>query len=695
MGLLAAFLAAATVGFSHHGGTLVLQAPGYRLVLSAQTGRILELDDAAGRKLLAGSYGCLWWINPEHHATVLDGCSYRPAVRWDARRSTLTLAYRPGVTVTIHAGGSSFDLRLALRNHGAARDQIRFPSGLAGDTRTVQAGYVPDVLPGLRLKPAFFSRVGNPVQIYPSRWGFADYLALDTNGGHVAVYAVNRGALAPVSFGFLHLADGSPCSGTVYCVIHQFETWVRPGAAWRSPIVRVRVGETAQQTILDYRRDNGIAAYPSVAQKLGPRLDVLARAPIVKANAAALGLPFASWPARLRQLPSPILLHPVGYEPGGHDAHDPDFLPPDPQWGTTQDLGALIAQAHAGGDLVMPYDNFSWWDPQSPTMRAAKELDVAVLDARRAPQQIQYGQHVGVIVSPWSRAVRQRSVQELEAWRSLGADCVFLDQVGARPWLRDFNAASPSPTAYDDGWLSLLAPYRNRCVMVEDGWDRLARDSVGFNGGVLMMQREIGAVDRYFGAGNWEPYPLATWLVHDKVLMYQHDLYDGTMATDGEVLTWNAAFGLLETGQWEAGDEADPWLALAARVQEALGPHVAGVPLASYTELAPGVTRSVFGDLTVDANLSASTYDGIPADGFHASTADHSVDVRAYPGGHWVVADHGVVRQPVGGTVQVTVPGIATRVLDPAGNPVAFTTSGGSTTFTYVGGVDAYRVVTS
>jgi hypothetical protein len=34
-------------------------------------------------------------------------------------------------------------------------------------------------------------------------------------------------------------------------------------------------------------------------------------------------------------------------------------------------------------------------------------------------------------------------------------------------------------------------------------------------------------------------------------------------------------------------------------------------------------------------------------------------------------------------------------VLDPAGDPVAFTTSGGSTTFTYVGGVDAYRVVTS
>jgi Domain of unknown function (DUF6259) len=694
MGLAVSFLAAAAIGFSHHAGHLVVQAPGYRVLLSDRTGRILEVDDARGRKLLGSGYGCMWWLNPDHHATTVGGCSIRPRARWDARTSTLTLRYGSLVAVTLHAQRTFFDLRLTLRNNGAVRDQIRFPAGLAGDTRTVQAGYAPDVLPGVKLLPAFFSRVGNPIQIYPSRWSFADWLALDTNGGHVALYSVNRGPIAPLRLGFLHLGAGAPCSQLVYCVLHQFETWVEPQKTWSSPIVRVRVGESAQQAILDYRRDNGIDAYPSLAEKLGPQLSLFARAPLIKADVSKLQLPFAKWAPSLQRLPSPVLLHPVAYERGGHDENDPDFLPPDPAWGTTVDLANVIAQAHARGDAVMPYDNLSWWDPTSPTMQATTQDGVAVLDSSGAPETIEYGDHFGTIVSPWSSVVRQRAAQELDAWRSLGADCVFLDQIGARPWLRDFNAASPTPVAYDDGWLSLLAPYRSRCLMAEDGWDRLARDFVGFHGGLLMMQRELAAVDRYFGEGNWEPYPLATWLFHDKVLMYQHDLYDLSLAIDGEVLTWNAAFGLAESYEWKLGNEQSPWLVLAARLQQALGPHSAGVPLASYTTLAPGVTRSVFGDLTVDANVSSDPYEGIDADGFHASTADGSVDVRTYPGGHWVIDDHGVVRQPVGGTLQVTVPGTATRVVAADGSSVPFSTAGGATTFTYVSGVESYRVVT-
>jgi hypothetical protein len=455
--------------------------------------------------------------------------------------------------------------------------------------------------------------------------------------------------------------------------------------------VRVRVGETAQQTILDYRRDNGIAAYPSLAQKLGDRLATLARAPLLKADAPKLGLPFAQWGPLLRRLPSPIVLHPVGYEPGGHDANDPDFLPPDPSLGTTADLAALVGTAHALGDLVMPYDNLSWWDPSSPTLATTSATTVGVLNAGGEVETVDYGTHRGVIVSPSVPLVRQRSLRELDTWRSLGADCVFLDQLGARPWLRDFNPAATRPLAYDDQWLTLIAPLRDRCLMVEDGWDRLARDAVGFHGGLLMMQRELAAVDRFFGAGNWRPYPLATWLVHDKVLMYQHDLYDGTMAADGEVLTWNAAFGLVETYQWQRGDEANPWLELAARVQQALGPHEAGVALDSFTQLAPGVTRSVFGDLTVDANLSDAAYDGIPAAGFRASVRDGSVRVQAYAGGHWLVVDHGVVRQPVGGDLDVTVPG--TSVVDADGSPVPSTRNGANVTFTYHAGAASYTVV--
>ena len=171
-----------------------------------------------------------------------------------------------------------------------------------------------------------------------------------------------------------------------------------------------------------------------------------------------------------------------------------------------------------------------------------------MLDAQGRPQTVAYGDHTGVIVSPHAAYVRQKIAEYMEDWQTqVPSDCIFLDQLGARPWLLDFNAASPTPTAYDDGWLAVLATYARRCVMVEDGWDRLARDSVGFNGSLLMMSRELDLPNAYFGVGNWQPYPLAAWLFHDKVLMYQHDLYDGTMATDLEVLTWNMAFGLVSS----------------------------------------------------------------------------------------------------------------------------------------------------
>jgi hypothetical protein len=126
-----------------------------------------------------------------------------------------------------------------------------------------------------------------------------------------------------------------------------------------------------------------------------------------------------------------------------------------------------------------------------------------------------------------------------------------------------------------------------------------------------------------------------------------------------------------------------------------LGPHVAGVPLGSFTDLQPGVTRSVFGDLTVVANLSTQPYDGIAAEGFRADAP--GVIVQAYPGGHWVIEEQSgnatVVEQPVGSDFPVTVPGAATRVVAlPGGNPVPFSQTASGTTFTYTAGVPSYRV---
>ena len=640
---------------------LVLQTPAYQLVLSRQTGALLAIvDRISGTRLVQGQNGCQWGARSTPDGGYIGGCAFVPqkagrfSYRWNADAGTLTLTYlgdeaqdrNTNAVVTITPSEDHVDLRMALENHrGQTIVNVNFPSDLYVDAGSVQAGYAPNFLPGVRLGRGFFSRVGDNVERYPSRWAFADYLALDVGRSSFALYSVNPAPapLAPVDLGFLRNGLPAPCSSADVCVTHLFHTWIRDGESWRSPVVRLRFGQTVRQTILAYRSENGIDDYPSLREKLGEsRLDTLARAPLIKADETRGLPPFRLWAPELDRLPSPALVHPVAFQAGGFDENDPDFLPPDAQWGTTAELSAAVEAAHARGQLVMPYLNMSWWDDGSPTVLGLPPpltlRDVSTQDSQGRPVSEAYGPHVGYLVSPTVPFVRDRVARLFEEWRSdVPADCLFFDQIGARMWRYDFNPTEPTPLAYDDGWLALMQPYRDRCLMMEDGWDRLAASSSGFMGGALLMQREFAEPDTKWGPGNWEPYPLADWLLGDKVLLYQHDLYEGTMTDDPEVLTFNEAFGFVLSFEWNGTTDSlsSPWLELVGRLQRTLGPYYAGAQLTAFDDVAPGVTRSTFADgYTVIANWTGSVYEtggyGIAPDGFLARTEDGSVLAGAF-----------------------------------------------------------------
>ena len=71
------------------------------------------------------------------------------------------------------------------------------------------------------------------------------------------------------------------------------------------------------------------------------------------------------------------------------------------------------------------------------------------------------------------RAANRRTVRQFT--QELPVDLLFQDQCGARRWSPDFNPASPTPTAYIEGLLSMVEEdSRDVPLATEDGWDRVS-----------------------------------------------------------------------------------------------------------------------------------------------------------------------------------------------------------------------------
>ena len=671
-----------------------ISAPAYELTLAKSNGAILGVRDrAAGVEVTSGSRsGCLWGVTIQTTpATNRGGCSSANfRYLWDVSRRLLTLVYRDpafDVTVTLSAAEEFFDLQLELKNHtGAVLDSVALPSDLTFETAAIRAAYLPYFLPGVRLEPSFFGAHKSFTATYPGARAFADHLALEAGGGRIAWYVVNPGGrIAPVTLGFRESASQP---GRSYA-LHNYQIWIREGATYSSPVVRVRVGQTVERTILAYRAENGIDRYPSIASKLGDRFQTVAQAPMVKMDFHNMRRTFAEASARLREIiEAPALLHPVAYWERSFDQNYPDFLPPNEQFGSTKDFRDFVAEAHRLGLFVMPYTNPTWWDDQSPTAKSVSDLSVfAALGKDGKPIYETYGPNHGFAASLSAPATQQRLARLMASWKDeVPMDFVFQDQVGARSWLRDFQPGADSPQDYSEQWLKFTAKYASSKLMTEDGWDRLAETEIGFCGSELTGTTKWdpqgvrwGADNRankVFGPGNWSPYPLGGWLFHDKVLFYHHDLSHPTMNAGIEVLTWNAAFGVMAGYLWpDLGSMKRDWIKLANAFQHAVFARTAGQALASYRELAPEVTESRFGNLRTVANWDASKAyaDGgfkIAPSGFLAASGDGALLAGAFverfngaplsDGVHYLIVESSgrglSVRQPAGPDTELRIP---------------------------------------
>ena len=661
----------------------------YEVAFRKEDGSIAYITDkSTGQHVTEGSRGqCLWWATFPDNGNA-GGCSwaggYVFSYTWSPAPSptlsdTLVFTYTPtapqGVVVRVvitPSANSWLDMQLEAQNQwGDVLKKVQFPSDLVFVESDIQEVLLP-MLPGVVLDPGFFAQHLSYTTPYPGNGAFADYVSVESTQGKFAMYSLyGQGPIKPLEMGFIH--DSINISNTYY--YHTFGAEAANNTTWTSPPVRIRISQSHAETINAYSQDNGLVAFPSLREKLGQRYDQLVQFPLYKADIAQLKIPFTQvYTSLLTQVPVPGLLHLVTYWPGGFDQNYPDFLPPDPQWGTTADLAAMIEKAHERNWLVMPYINPTWWHTNTITSTVLI-TEIAVLNERGMPVYECYNSHCGVVVSPYAPYVKQRLDQLIRQMKDLRIDILFEDQIGARRWLTDYNPSSPNPMAYSQGWVEHTDTYSNTPLMTERGFDRLARSEIGFHGSVLLDEK-LGDTSSWWGTGTWHYYPLAPFMVRDKVLFYQHDLATKTMTIDNATLSWNLAFGyMLSYNLYQEGDSGgipSPWINLVGAFQKHVISRYADEKLVSYS-LRDQVSQTTFESFMVTANwdkdnLYSTGQYTLPPSGVMVTNTNGSLIAGIFigyngeplsSGEHYLIeersSDDILIRQPMGTPTTLTL----------------------------------------
>lgn len=451
---------------------------------------------------------------------------------------------------------------------------------------------------------------------------FADFQHLDATTGSASIYRVQPLPDEPWTGARDHTALFVP--GSLGCGADErggyadraYATFVLAGSSWRSPRARIVVGSTAEAQLAEYCRANRIRR--TLEDKVaGPALERLKRAVLVYYAGSArekiehLGL-----------LPPDTLLHFADYLHGGFDKQYPDHLPPNPAFGTPAELAAFFQRARAAGRLVMPYTNPTWWcdHPKGPTF--AREGDAPLLKGLDGkPVYERYGPNDGWTVTQWHPAVRAANritVQQFS--REYPVDVLFQDQCGARSWMYDTNPASPTPYAYTDGILSMIAQdSRVRPLSTEAGWDRVVNWETQLCGlSWALVPTEYGPewrryMKQVYPPSTWEIYPLAQYVAHDKAMLLLHDL--GQFVTNREVLSWALGLGFSLSYSVPAAalrqDGPREWLRWLDRLQKSVVARTIGRPVLAFRhERGPSPTRAddgliaaQYGRVRVWANL--------------------------------------------------------------------------------------------
>jgi len=455
---------------------------------------------------------------------------------------------------------------------------------------------------------------------YPA--AFADFFHLDTQMGSASIYRVQPRQHAPWTgadnpqaiFVPGRLACGGDKHGG-YCD-RTFATYVSAGETWNSPRVRLVMGHSAAEDLRTYCAANMINR--SLEDKMSPETLEKFRNSVMVYYAGNCREKLEN----LELLPVPVQIHFADYLKGGFDKQYPDHLPPHPNFGAPEEFRSFFNRCHELGHLVMPYTNPTWWcdDPKGPTFKREGEAPLLRnLDGGLSRER--YGDNEGYTICYWHPAVQAANRETLRQFsEDYPVDILLQDQCGARRWRYDTNPASPTPYAYTEGMLSMIAEdCKIKPLSTESGWDQVVNYESQLCGMSWSIVPTVGGpqwrtlMKYQYPPETWEIFPLAQHIAHDKVAMLYHDL--GQFVTNREVLAWTLGLGFCMSYRVRAEalkqDARREWLRWLDRIQKSVCSRYVGKPIyafehdrSSSADLQDdGIMRATYGSVDIVANL--------------------------------------------------------------------------------------------
>jgi hypothetical protein len=604
IGLLAAFATGSTawsLQFTDGATQLTIDAAKYQIVFDKTNGGIAWIiDKSTNGKVTYGNRGGLLWFSRSGNSPTefIQSKSCAMTYAWQAANNSLTFKYTGAMTVDVKVTASDAEwIELAAQatnTRTAVIDTFSFPSDLLIDVNEVKDAFYPRD-PGVTISKAFFTTRKTFAQYYPSHIS-SDFLAVQTTNGSMALYT--KGKDKNLEMTMLGYVD--PGTGTVTTMQHRFACSVAPGATRVFPPVAIRIGESYVRSGMAYRVDNGFDKFPSLTEKLGAKKDRFFSEVTYKWNMPAVNMSFAQSKAGvIDKLPLPGILVPVTFQNAKHDQLYPDFLPPNPLFGTTDQMKDMVAYAHSKGSLVYPYVNFSWWDLASPTL---KNLPAGTSLASITDKPETYTGTAGITIVPDHPFVLKRTMEERDrlcAPANVGLDGLLEDQWGVH---------SMSSTAHFNGVQTNLAAGKAYNLGTECGIDVQAQYLASFMGSMVDWDVRWPAVVTPYATF----FPMWGVMLRDKVLMYQHGLSQIGWTNSKAMVRWNLAYGFQlsntlflysDTPTSPAPEDFkkeglhiddNPWIKVAGTFQKFVLSRYADELVTNFESLGNGISKTTF-----------------------------------------------------------------------------------------------------